>query len=205
VGAEFDTRPVAGMIEQDCRRTRRSTWLRRAGGAMRVRLLVVVVVLALAACSPPGAPPIGAPQQPGADVGAERRAEFGRAHRSALALLGLGALGAERASTPEIRALAARLEADGRALDDRLRALATAQGVALGDPIGAGQQGVLADLQERTGRPFDAAWTRAVLDLHQQVRATADAVLASSAGPADALAGARDALAGLDATVAGLR
>jgi hypothetical protein len=152
----------------------------------RVRIVLtaaaaVLALVALVACRPEAAT-------------AGQRASLGAAHQGALALVALGAVGQERASTAELRDLAGRLAEDARALDTDLREIATSAEVVLGDQIGATHQAVLAELEAPTGPAFDDAWTRAVLDLEPRVRADAVAAGASEA-----------TLAPLDATVAEIR
>jgi predicted outer membrane protein len=142
----------------------------------------VLALIALVACRPDVAP------------SATQRASLGAAHQGALALVALGVLAHERASTAELRDLAGRLAEDARTLDTELREIATSAEVVLGDQIGAAHQVVLTELEPLTGQGFDDAWTRAVLDLQPRVRADAVAAGASEA-----------TLAPLDATVAELR
>jgi hypothetical protein len=124
-----------------------------------------------------------------------------QAHQAALGLVALGGLGSEKGTTDGLRALADRVSTEGRALDEQIRTLAPAQGLTLTDEVGAQIQGVLNDLQGRSGQPFDQAWLRAVGDLVEQGRAAANAVLSSD----EAKAAARDALARLDALAAAIR
>jgi hypothetical protein len=128
-----------------------------------------------------------------------------QAHQAALGLVALGALGGEKGTTDALRTLAGRVTSEGRALDEQIRTLATAQGLTLSDDVGAQIQGVLNDLQARSGQPFDQAWLRAVGDLVEQGRAAANAVLSSPDASDEAKAAARDALARLDALAAALR
>jgi predicted outer membrane protein len=128
-----------------------------------------------------------------------------QAHQAALGLVALGGLGSDKGTTDGLRALADRVSTEGRALDEQIRTLATAQGLTLTDDVGAQIQGVLNDLQGRSGQPFDQAWLRAVGDLVEQGRAAANAVLASSDSSDEAKAAARDALARLDALAAAIR
>ena len=128
-----------------------------------------------------------------------------QAHQAALGLVALGGLGGEKGTTDALRTLAGRVTSEGRALDEQIRTLATAQGLTLSDDVGAQIQGVLNDLQARSGQPFDQAWLRAVGDLVEQGRAAANAVLSSPDASAEAKAAARDVLARLDALAAALR
>jgi predicted outer membrane protein len=128
-----------------------------------------------------------------------------QAHQAALGLVALGGLGSEKGTTDGLRALADRVSTEGRALDEQVRTLATAQGLTLTDDVGAQIQGVLNDLQGRSGQPFDQAWLRAVGDLVEQGRAAANAVLSSPDASDEAKAAARDALARLDALAAAIR
>ena len=128
-----------------------------------------------------------------------------QAHQAALGLVALGGLGSEKGTTDGLRALADRVSTEGRALDEQIRTLATAQGLTLTDDVGAQIQGVLNDLQGRSGQPFDQAWLRAVGDLVEQGRAAANAVLSSPDASDEAKAAARDALARLDALAAAIR
>ena len=128
-----------------------------------------------------------------------------QAHQAALGLVALGELGGEKGTTDALRTLAGRVTSEGRALDEQIRTLATAQGLTLSDDVGAQIQGVLNDLQARSGQPFDQAWLRAVGDLVEQGRAAANAVLSSPDASDEAKAAARDALARLDALAAALR
>ncbi len=111
----------------------------------------------------------------------------------------------EKGTTDALRTLAGRVTSEGRALDEQIRTLATAQGLTLSDDVGAQIQGVLNDLQARSGQPFDQAWLRAVGDLVEQGRAAANAVLSSPDASDEAKAAARDALARLDALAAAIR
>ncbi|MHA6796493.1 DUF4142 domain-containing protein [Pseudonocardia bannensis] len=182
--------------------------------------LAAIALATLSACSssdtatdsgiPPSttsaAPAEGAAAQPGAgQVTDAQRAAFGQAHQGALALVAFGGLGGEQGVGEQVRTLGPELAEHGRALDEQIRALATAQGVALGDQIAAEQQAVLADLQARSGQAFDQAWLQTVLDLQQQAGDAANAVLNDPNASAEAKAAARDALTALDATVAKLR
>jgi hypothetical protein len=128
-----------------------------------------------------------------------------QAHQAALGLVALGGLGGEKGTTDAVRTLAGRVTSEGRALDEKIRALATAQGLTLSDDVGAQIQGVLNDLQSRSGQPFDQAWLRAVGDLVEQGRAAANAVLSSPDASDEAKAAARDVLGRLDALAAALR
>jgi hypothetical protein len=128
-----------------------------------------------------------------------------QAHQAALGLVALGGLGSDKGTTDGLRALADRVSTEGRALDEQIRTLATAQGLTQTDDVGAQIQGVLNDLQGRSGQPFDQAWLRAVGDLVEQGRAAANAVLSSSDSSDEAKAAARDALARLDALAAAIR
>ena len=115
------------------------------------------------------------------------------------------AVGRQKGTTDALRTLAGQVTSEGRALDEQIRTLATAQGLTLSDDVGAQIQGVLNDLQARNGQPFDQAWLRAVGDLVEQGRAAANAVLSSPDASDEAKAAARDALARLDALAAALR
>jgi hypothetical protein len=138
---------------------------------------------------------------PGAGLPAD---QVGRAHQAALGLIALGTIGAEKGTGDDVRGLGGQVTADARAVDDRIRALASGAGIVLGDDLGGPAQALLSDVGARTGQPFDQAWLRAVLDLTQQARDAADAVLASDASE-EAKAAARDAIARLDALAARLR
>jgi predicted outer membrane protein len=128
-----------------------------------------------------------------------------QAHQAALGLVALGGLGSDKGTTDGLRALADRVSTEGRALDEQIRTLATAQGLTLTDDVGAQIQAVLNDLQGRSGQPFDQAWLRAVGDLVEQGRTAANAVLSSPDASDEAKAAARDALARLDALAAAIR
>jgi Domain of unknown function (DUF4142) len=130
--------------------------------------------------------------------------QVGRAHQAALGLIALGALGAEKGTGEPVRGLGGQVTTDARAVDDRVRTLASGAGIVLGDDLAGPAQALLSDLGARTGQPFDQGWLRAVLDLTQQARDAADAVRASDASE-EAKAAARDATARLDALAARLR
>ena len=103
-----------------------------------------------------------------------------------------------------MRDLGGQVTTDARSVDDRIRALASGAGVVLGDDLGGPAQALLSDVGSRSGQPFDQGWLRAVLDLTQQARDAADAVLSSDASE-EAKAAARDAIARLDTLAARLR
>jgi predicted outer membrane protein len=177
-------------------------------------VLAALAVGAATACSSatPAAPPPAAPAAtaPGAAAGSPapgaggqateaERAAFGQAHQNALALVAFGGLGGEQGVGDQVKGLAPELESLGRSIDEQVRAQATAQGVVLGDQLSAAQQSTLADLQARSGVPFDQAWLRAALDLEQRARDAANAVLADPNASAEAKQAARDSLVRLDA------
>lgn len=184
--------------------------------SVRHVLSVAAAALALAAltaCSSAQTPAPAAPAAPSASAApggstsptSAQGADAAAAHQGASALAALGALGQEKGSTDQIRTLGAQIATDTKALDDQLRAIASAAGITLSDAVGADQQAVLADLQNRSGAQFDQAWIRAVLDLQQQVKASAEAVLNSPNATEEQKAAARAALANLDAAVAKLQ
>ncbi|MGQ0576083.1 MAG: DUF4142 domain-containing protein [Pseudonocardia sp.] len=176
-----------------------------------------LALAALTACSSTGTPaPAPAPAAPATSAapgdpaapapgGTDPAADATAAHQGTAALSGLAALGQEKGSTDEVRGLAGRIAAAATALDEQVRAVAAASGVTLSDALTADQQAVLADLQARSGAPFDQAWTRAVLDLQQRLKADAQALLNSPAASEEAKAALRTALANLDALVAELQ
>ena len=184
--------------------------------------LTVVALLGTACGGPPPPPAAGPPAVGSAEPPAGRAAlppssdvpapsapgvpgdQVGRAHQAALGLVALGGLGTQKGSDA-LRSVADQVTTDGRAVDDKVRALATAQGLALTDDLGAQVQGVLTDLQSRSGAPFDQAWLRATGDLVTQARDAANAVLSSPTASDDAKAAARDALTRLDALDAAVR
>lgn len=90
--------------------------------------------------------------------------EVGRAHRAALGLIALGALGTGKGVA------GGRVATDARAVDGRVRALATDAGLALGDDLDAPTQALLTDLGSRTGPAFDESWRGAVRNLTRQAR-----------------------------------
>jgi predicted outer membrane protein len=130
--------------------------------------------------------------------------QVGQAHQAALGLIALGGLGTQKGSDA-LHSLADQVTSDGRAVDDKIRALAGAQGLTLTDDLGSTIQGTLNDLQARSGQPFDQAWLRAVGDLVAQARDAMNAVLSSPNASEEAKAAARDALARLDALAAAVR
>ena len=133
------------------------------------------------------------------------RDEVGQAHRAALDLIALGELGREKGSTQALRSLATRTAGDGRSLDQQIRELATAGGLALGDDVDAATQGVLTDLQSRGGRDFDQAWLRAVTVVVGQGRDAADGVRSAPGTSREAGSVAGNVLARLAALSNALR
>lgn len=174
-------------------------------------ILSALALTGAVACSSPSdqapAPqPTGdaAPPQGGAEVGDATRTAFGQANQGALALVALGGLGTEKGVGAQVQGLAPDLTSQGQALLDQVKQAATASGVTLGDQLDAQQQALIADLQARSGQPFDAAWLQAAQSLLQQARDAADAVLNDPNASPEAKAAARDALAKLDALAAQL-
>jgi hypothetical protein len=175
--------------------------------ARRAALVLAAVALLGTSCA--GAPPstggsgnvvggrsaVPAPESTGIGVPTD---DVGRAHQAALGLIALGTLGAEKGSTDAVRALGERVTTDGRAVDERVRALADQAGIVLGDDLGAAVQALLGDVAVRTRQPFDQGWARAVLDLEEQARDAAKAVLSSDASD-EAKSTAREVLVRLDA------
>ncbi|HVL84094.1 MAG TPA: DUF4142 domain-containing protein [Pseudonocardia sp.] len=186
---------------------------------LRTVVAAITVALAVAAptaCSPAPPPGEGSPAQsaaasggpspaPGGVATVEQRGLVGGAHRGALALVALGSLAQERGAGQDVRGLGGEVAGAGRAIDEQVRAFATERGIVLGDQIDAQTQAMLEDLQARAGGPFDQAWLRAVLDLQQQARAPAEAVLAAPDASRELKDTMRDGLARLDAAVARLQ
>ncbi|GAA1843293.1 hypothetical protein GCM10009836_23310 [Pseudonocardia ailaonensis] len=171
-------------------------------------VLAALALTGAAACSsggdqPPAlptgsvAPPATGTPAPGATDAA--RQAFGQANQGALALVALGGIGNDKGVGDQVKGLAPDLKSQGQALLDQVKQAATAAGVTLGDQLGAQQQAVLADLQARSGQPFDAAWLQAAQTAMQQARDAANAILNDPNASADAKAAARDLLAKLDA------
>ena len=133
------------------------------------------------------------------------RDEVGQTHRAALDLIALGELGREKGGTQALRSLATRTAGDGRSLDEQIRELATAGGLALGDEVDAATQGVLTDLQTRGGRDFDQAWLRAATVVVGQGREAADAIRSAPGASREAGSVAGNVLARLAALSNALR
>jgi hypothetical protein len=168
-----------------------------------------VVFGVLAACGTEQAelPPPAAPAQPGAPAdqpgaggqepaGGGQSAALGQAGQGAAALAALGALGQAQGATQPVQDLGGQLATEGQALVDQLQQ--GAGGTLASEPT-AEQQAVLSDLEARTGEQFDPAWLRAAMQMQQEVRDAANAVLADENASDEAKAAARDALARLDA------
>ncbi|GAY07067.1 DUF4142 domain-containing protein [Pseudonocardia sp. N23] len=184
----------------------------RRGRIAAATLIGSFALLGASACSAgtdadapaPGATPLptaSASAQPGAGGQATeaQRAAFGQAHQGALALIALGGLGTNQGDGDQVKGLAPDVTSNGQALDQAIRDQATAQGVALTDGLSSAQQQVINDLQARNGQPFDQAWLRAALDMEQQARDAANAILNDPNASPEAKKAAQDALAGLDA------
>jgi predicted outer membrane protein len=145
----------------------------------------------------PAAPPAGGAA--GSQAGDATRQAFGQANQGALGLVALGGLGTDKGVGDQVKGLAPDVTSQGQALLDQVRRAATAAGVALGDQLDAQQQALVADLQARSGQPFDGAWLQAAQATVQRARDAANAVLNDPNASPDAKAAARQALAGLDA------
>jgi len=157
--------------------------------------------------APPSPGGGSAAPSPGGDAGGASdatRQAFGQANQGALALVALGGLGTDKGVGEQVQGLAPDLTSQGQALLDQVRQAATAQGVTLGDQLDARQQALVADLQARSGQPFDAAWLQAAQSTLQQARDAATAVIDDPNASADAKSAARQALAQLDALAARL-
>lgn len=192
----------------------------------RLAAAVALAVVALfgAACSagppPPPPPPPGAAAAPPPPGGAPAPAEpsaapsganaagasdqIGQAHQAALGLVALGALGTQKGSEA-LKGVADQVTTEGRAVDDKIKAMATAGGLTLSDDLGAQIQGVLNDLQARSGQPFDQGWLTAVGNMITQARTAANGVLDDPNASADAKAAAQDALTRLAALESSLK
>ncbi|GAA4559704.1 DUF4142 domain-containing protein [Pseudonocardia xishanensis] len=186
----------------DTTRTSRTT--RIAAGT----LLSALALTGAVACSSPSdqapAPQPTGDAAPPAGVDDATRAAYGQANQGALALVALGGLGTEKGVGAQVQGLAPDLTSQGQALLDQVKQAATAAGVTLGDQLDAQQQALIADLQSRSGQPFDTAWLQAAQSLLQQARDAANAVLNDPNASPEAKAAARDALAELDALAARL-
>jgi predicted outer membrane protein len=161
-------------------RTRRRVRQTYPTPPVAVVALAAVALLVSSCGAETPAPPSPATSTSAASTTGLPADRVGQAHRAALGLIAVGELGAEKGSTTAMRSLARRTAADGRALDQQIRELATADGLVLTDDVDADTQGVLADLGTRSGRDFDEAWLAAVADLIGQGRQGADGLLGSA-------------------------
>jgi predicted outer membrane protein len=180
----------------------------------RARLTAGTLLSALAltgavACSSPSDQAPAMPTDsaaPAPDAGGQAsdasREAFGQANQGALALVALGGLGTEKGVGDQVKGLAPDLTSQGQALLDQVKQAATAAGVTLGDQLDAQQQALVADLQARSGQPFDTAWLQAAQSLMQQARDAANAVLNDPNASPEAKAAAQEALRQLDALAA---
>ncbi|WP_158228019.1 DUF4142 domain-containing protein [Pseudonocardia sp. MH-G8] len=155
---------------------------------------------------PPAAPPApAASQEAGGQQGSGDQQGSGAlaaAGQGAAALAALGSLGQDKGTGQPVQDLGGQLATDGQALLDQMRE--SAGGTLEAEPT-ADQQAVLADLSARSGDQFDPAWLRAAMQMQQEVRDAANAVLADDGASEEAKAAARDALARLDALDAQLQ
>ncbi|HEY2202919.1 MAG TPA: DUF4142 domain-containing protein [Pseudonocardia sp.] len=157
--------------------------------------------------NPPAPPPASAPAPNAAPPGPAPAAQgnstlataLGNAHQGAAALIALGGLGTAKGIGEQVKGLAPELTSQGQAIDQQIRQQAQASGATLNDQLSQEQQATIADLQARSGEPFDQAWLRAASDLMQQARDAANAVLNDPSASPEAKAAAQDTLTKLDA------
>jgi predicted outer membrane protein len=165
--------------------------------AVAVMTVLGIVFGAVTACGSPEPPP-AAPGQPRGSsnvLGQATGGTLGAAGRAMAAFTALGGLGHARGAARTVRDLGTQYATEGRALLGQLKA--SAGGVLATEPTPE-QQATLADLRARTGERFDQAWLRAAEQMHRQVRAAANAVLADENASAEAKAAAQEALTRLD-------
>ncbi|MEJ8278489.1 DUF4142 domain-containing protein [Pseudonocardia spirodelae] len=130
---------------------------RTVGAAVATAALVGLTACGAETPQVPGVP-TNLPQVPG--VGDPRQA-FGDAHQKALGLAALGGLGAEQGLGQQVKDLAPQVQGEGQQLNDKLRGLASAIGVALPDQLAPEVQAQVDDLKARTGEQFDQGWLQA--------------------------------------------
>jgi hypothetical protein len=183
--------------------------------AIAVTAVLGVVFGAVSGCGSPDQaelPPASAPagqQEPAGEQGGGGQGAAGQeggplaaAGQGAAALAALGGLGQAQGDGQPVRDLGMKLATDGQAMLDQMRE--SAGGVLEAEPT-AEQQAALADLRARTGEQFDAAWLRAAMQMQQEARDAANAVLADAAASDEAKAAAQEALNRLDALDAQLQ
>ncbi|TQM02230.1 DUF4142 domain-containing protein [Pseudonocardia kunmingensis] len=181
--------------------------------AIAVTAVLGVVFGAVSGCGSPDQaemPPASAPgapadqQNPAGEQGgsAQQGDPLAAAGQGAAALAALGGLGQAQGVSQPVRDLGTQLATDGQAVLDRMSA--SAGGTLEAEPT-AEQEAALADLRARTGEQFDAAWLRAAMQMQQEARDAANAVLADENASDEAKAAAQEALNRLDALEAELQ
>jgi Domain of unknown function (DUF4142) len=181
--------------------------MRYRGGLAAGLLCAAIALVGVSGCTAggppaPPPPPAGAAAPPAAGAGtpaAGQQAALTQGYQRALALTQFGGLGGAQGVGDQVKALGPELEQQGKDLESRIRALADAQQLTLGDQLTPPDESALTQLRGRSGPPFDTAWLDSAQQLEQQARDWATGVLNDPSASPDAQGGARDLTAKLDA------
>jgi putative membrane protein len=114
------------------------------------------------------------------------------AHQSNLAEIAAGTDAQQNATNEDVKALGEHLVADHTTLDRSVTALAQKYGVTLPDAPNAEQQAALAEVKQKSGEAYDAAWVSSQLTGHLKTKA-ATAEELSEGEAADVVEAARTA------------
>ena len=114
------------------------------------------------------------------------------AHQSNLAEIAAGTDAQQNATNGDVKALGEHLVADHTTLDRSVTALAQKYGVTLPDAPNAEQQAALAEVKQKSGEAYDAAWVSSQLTGHLKTKA-ATAEELSEGEAADVVSAARTA------------
>ena len=112
------------------------------------------------------------------------------AHQSNLAEIAAGTDAQENATSDDVKELGEHLVADHTTLDRSVTALAQKYGVTLPDAPNAEQQAALAEVKQKSGEAYDAAWVSSQLTGHLKTKA-ATAEELSEGEAADVVSAAR--------------
>jgi putative membrane protein len=139
-----------------------------------------------------------------ADTSAQDETWLVAAHQSNLAEIAAGRDAQQNAASDDVKALGAELVADHTTLDRSVTSLAQKYDVTLPSAPNPEQRAALAEVRQRSGEAYDAAWVRTQLDGHLKTRAATREELARG-DAADVTAAARAATPVVQRHIAELR
>lgn len=91
-----------------------------------------------------------------------------KAASGGMAEVALGQMAQQKAMSPDVKAFGAKMVTDHTKANDQMKALAKQKNITLPTAPGSDEQKVMDDLSKKTGKAFDKAYVKAMVDDHEK-------------------------------------